>query len=160
MCDCSRCSLGTLRRGSQCRRRKCWRSSGRGHCGRRDRCDRSIMSTRRRWRSVFRGDRGVVRVGACSTGRRARVDKHSADTAGPASKARGCTSPLKPCFGHGFRTLLSHHLLPLALASHSPCSFASAAPPLLAFPTRLRLHRRDVDLDALQRVPRAAPPSR
>jgi hypothetical protein len=33
-------------------------------------------------------------------------------------------------------------------------------PPPLALPTRLRLRRRDVELDVLQRVPRAAPLSR
>jgi hypothetical protein len=50
MCDCSRCSLGLLCRGSHCRRGyngcrgrrgKCGRSSGRRHLGRRDGRDRS-----------------------------------------------------------------------------------------------------------------------
>jgi hypothetical protein len=40
------------------------------------------------------------------------------------------------------------------------CSFASAVPPLLALPARSRLRRRDVQLDVLQHVPRATPPSR
>jgi hypothetical protein len=40
------------------------------------------------------------------------------------------------------------------------CSFASAVPPLLALPARSRLRRHDVQLDMLQHVPRATPPSR
>jgi hypothetical protein len=89
MCDCSRCSLGMLCQGSRGRCGKCGCSSGHGHFGRHDRRDRSIMTARRRCRSVFRGDRGVTRVGGCSVRARARVGESSADTAGPASKVRG-----------------------------------------------------------------------
>jgi hypothetical protein len=71
MCDCSRCSLGMLRQGSHGRRGKCGRSNGRGHFGRRDGRDRSIMTARRCCRSVLHGDRGVVRVGVCFAGARA-----------------------------------------------------------------------------------------
>jgi hypothetical protein len=69
-------------------------------------------------------------------------------------------APLKPRVGRTFRTLPSHRLLPLALASRSPSYFASVVPPLLALPARPRLHCCDVELDTLQRFPRVAPPSR
>jgi hypothetical protein len=142
MCDCSRCSLGMLRRGSRGRRGKCGRSDGRRHFGQHEGHDRSIMSARRRCGSVFHGDRGVVRVGGCFDRARACVGVSSADTEGSTSKARGRACPFKPRVGHGFRTLLSHYLLPLALASRSPCIFTSAAPPLLALPARPRLRCR------------------
>jgi hypothetical protein len=71
MCDCSRCSLGMLRRGSRGRRGKCGCSNGRGHFDRRDGRDHSIMTARRRCRSVFCGDRGGARVGGCLVGARA-----------------------------------------------------------------------------------------
>jgi hypothetical protein len=80
-----------------------------------------------------------------------------ADTAGPASKVRGRAYPFKIVHRAQVRTLLSHRLLPLALASRSLRSFASAAPPLLALPARPRLRHRDVELDALQLVLQAAP---
>jgi hypothetical protein len=38
--------------------------------------------------------------------RRGGVGERSADTAGPASKVRAALAPLKPCVGHGFKTLL------------------------------------------------------
>jgi hypothetical protein len=69
-------------------------------------------------------------------------------------------APLKLCAGSRSRTLISHHLHPLVLASCSLSSFAFAMPPLLALPARPRLRRHDVELDTLQRFPRAAPPSR
>jgi hypothetical protein len=141
-CDCSHCSLGMLRRGSRGRRGKC----GRGHLGRRD---RSIMTARRCCRSVFCGDRGIARVGSCFTGARARVWAKVPLTRGGASKARGRMCPFKPVRRARIPNYASHYLLPLALASRSPFSLASAAPPLLALPARPRLRRRDVELDAL-----------
>jgi hypothetical protein len=69
-------------------------------------------------------------------------------------------APLKPRVRRRFRTLLSHCLLPLALTSRSPSSFASAVPPLLALPAHPRLRRHDVELDTLQRFSRAASTSR
>jgi hypothetical protein len=160
MCCCSRCSLGTLHWGSHDRRGKCGRSSGCGHFDCSDGRDYSITTSHRRCTPAFRGDRGVVRVGACSAGRSAGVGGRSADMVGPASKARGRARPFKTVHRARVQDFSSHCLLPLALASCSQSSFASAVPTLLAFPTHPRLRRRDVELDALQRVLRAAPPSR
>jgi hypothetical protein len=138
-----------LRQGSRGRRGKCGRSNGRRHFGRRDGHDRSIMTARRRCGSVFCGDRGVARVGGCFTGGCARVVENFADTAGPMSKVRGRTCPFKTVRPAQVQDFASHCLLPLMLASRSPCSLASAAPPLSALPARLRLRHRDVELDAL-----------
>jgi hypothetical protein len=66
--DCSRCSLGMLRRGSLDHCGKCGRSYGRGHLGRRDGRDCSIMTARRHCRSTSHGNRGVARVGGCFAG--------------------------------------------------------------------------------------------
>jgi hypothetical protein len=94
ICSCSCCSLGMFRRGSYGRHRECGRSHGRGHLGRRDGCDRSIMTAHRLCKSVFRGNRGVVRVAGHFTGVHARVGEILADTTGSASKLRGRACPL------------------------------------------------------------------
>jgi hypothetical protein len=152
MCDCSRCSLGMPRWGSCGRRGKCGRSNGRGHFGRHDGRDRSIMIARRCCRPVFCGDRGVARVGGCFVGAHARVGESPADTAGPTSKARGRACPFKTVRRARVQDFALHCLLPVALRSRSPCSLASAAPPLLALPARPRPLHCDVELDAFQCV--------
>jgi hypothetical protein len=66
------------------------------------------MTTRKRYRSVFCGDRGIVRVGDYFAGARARVGESSADTAGPASKARGCACPFKTACRAQVQDFASH----------------------------------------------------
>jgi hypothetical protein len=138
---------------------KCGRSSGRGYFSRRDGRDHSIMTARRRCRSVFHRDRGVARVGSCFTGVRARVGERSADTAGPTSKARGRACPFKTTC----RARVQDFALPLSSSSRAriPLSVLFHIRSTTAFcvPSP-RLLRRNVELDAFQRVPRAAPPSR
>jgi hypothetical protein len=94
ICNCSRCSLGTFCRGSYGRRGDCGRSYGRGHLGRCDGRDRSIMIAHRLYKSVLYGNRGIAGVGGCFTGTRARADKSLADAVGPVLKVRGRASPL------------------------------------------------------------------
>jgi hypothetical protein len=159
MCDCSHCILGMLRQGSRGRRGERGCSNGCGHFGKCDGRDRSITIARRRCRSVFCGDRGVALVGGYFTGGTCVWAKVSLTRLARRRRRGAAPAPLKLRVGRRFRTLLSHHLLPLALASCSPRSFASAVPPLLALPTRPRLRHRDVERDALQRVLRATPPS-
>jgi hypothetical protein len=60
ICNCSRYSLGMFRRGSYGRRGDRGRSYGRGHLGRRDGRDHSIMTACRLCKSVLCGNRGVV----------------------------------------------------------------------------------------------------
>jgi hypothetical protein len=81
-------------RGSYGRRGECGRCYERGHLGRRDERDRSIMTARRLCKPVFRGKRGVTRVGGCFTGTRARVGESLADTVGLVLKVRGHACPL------------------------------------------------------------------
>jgi hypothetical protein len=85
ICNCSRCSLGTLRLGSYCRRGDRGRSYGRGHLGRRDGRDHSTMTARRLCKSVLYRNRGIARVGGCFAEARARAGESLADTAGSAS---------------------------------------------------------------------------
>jgi hypothetical protein len=66
---------GVLRWGSLDYCGKCGRSYGRGHLGRRDGRDRSVMTACRHYRSIFCGNRGVVRVGGCFAGVHARGQK-------------------------------------------------------------------------------------
>jgi hypothetical protein len=91
ICNCSHCSLGALRRGSYGRRGDRGRSYGRGHLGRRDGRDRSIMTARK---SVLYGNRGVARVGGCFVGARARAVESLADMVGLELKVRGRVGPL------------------------------------------------------------------
>jgi hypothetical protein len=93
-------------------------------------------------------------VGVYFAGARTRVGERFADTTGLTFKASGRTNP----FLTTRRARVWNFAFPSssssALALRSPHSSASAAPPPLAPPGRLRLHRRDVKLDAVQCVPR------
>jgi hypothetical protein len=103
---------------------------GAGHFGRCDGRDHSIMTARRRCRSVFREDRGIARVGGCFAGAHARVGESFADTAGPASKVRGRACPFKNRVsgtGSGLCSPLSsssHARIPLCVL---PCIRSAAA---------------------------------
>jgi hypothetical protein len=86
--------------------------------------------------------------------RRARAGECFADTAGPTFKASGRTHPLLTASRARVRDFASPLSYSSALALRLPRSSASAAPPLLVPPVRPRLFRCDVELDAVQCVPR------
>jgi hypothetical protein len=94
-------------------------------------------------------------VGACFAGACARVGERFA-----VSKASGRTLPFLTVRRARVWDFAFPSSSSFAPALRSPCSSAFAALPPLAPPDRPRLCRSDVELDAVQCVPRAAASSR
>jgi hypothetical protein len=81
----------------------------------------------------------------------AHVGECFADVVGPTFKVDGRAPPLLTARG----AWVWDFTLSSSSSAVAPCSlrsFASVAPPQLAPPNRLRLHRYHVELDAIQRV--------